>query len=180
MRPGDECLRNGPTVNAMTVVGEVRRGGGGGGGGRQAYLGHQSRHTAEGSPECPRDNTDNRLTSNPPQAHHRGMEGGLGGTSEPRTPDKIFNSNLKGYFTITPGPPCLFFFSRSLSLSSSPPQHSIYFLQTHASPGIVVDSLSHYNRWLIKFPWQLAASTCVLFQPVGTPQGKALSRNTRK
>lgn len=138
------------------------------------------RRTAEDGSECPCDNADNHLTSNPPQAHRRGAEGGLGGTSESRALDKIFNSDLKGYFTIAPGPPCLFFLPSRLPPSSSPPQHSIYFLQTHASPGTVVDSLSHYNCRLIKFPWQLAASTRVLFQPVGTPQGKALSRNTRK
>lgn len=45
----------------------------------------------------------------------------------------------------------------------------------HALLGTVVDSLSPCNCWLIKFPWQLAASACVLSQPVGTSQGKALS-----
>lgn len=70
-----------------------------------------------------------------------------------------------------PPPPLPFF---------SPSQHSIYCLQMHAWLSAGADSLSHYNCWLIKSPWQLAASTCILFQSAGTPQGKALSHSARK
>lgn len=40
------------------------------------------RHAAEGGPvnqERPRDETDSRLTSRPPEAHQRGRRGGAGG-----------------------------------------------------------------------------------------------------
>ncbi len=105
----ETSARNGPTVKAMTVVGEeknVKKKHNN----SHASLGHQSWHAAEGGPvgrEHPRDNADSRLTSSPPSdASER-----VGGSSEPHTPDKIFNFDLKGYFTITRGPPCLFFLS---------------------------------------------------------------------
>lgn len=82
---------------------------------------------------------------------------------------RLFHNNMPPPH---PHPPASFFFP--------PSQHSIYCLQMHAWLSAGADSLSHYNCWLIKSPWQLAASTCILFQSAGTPQGKTLSHSARK
>lgn len=115
----------------------------------------------------PRDNADSRLTSGPLSA---ALEEAAGRRRS--TADKIFNSDLKGYLTITDGPPCLisasvFFPSTAFNLFPSAARFTGYCSRLPLSP--------RRRRCLMKFPWQLATSTCVSFRPVGTPQGKALS-----